>query len=585
MDKQHAGVMIDHPGTHDRDDAIWVERDGDGWRVWVHVADVASVVRLGSADDIEASRRVETRYLPDTIIGMLPRQLQDEATLREDAELATCLIEFTVSPAGELAIAGIGQGKLTDAYAVSFHDTTQILADSSHQLNDVLGNAHNLARVLLARRQSAGALAIYDLLHGWATTEEGTIVELAESERNAGYVIVQELMIAANDVAASWAVQHEVPLLFRNHNEGSADRDDLATWLEAAEDETRLLTARQQLSSALRPAVYEATATGHFGLSLSAYTHVTSPLRRYPDLVNQRILLAVAAGKTSPYSTDTLDETAAAVNLRHEAIRVKKARRYRDAAGRETRSELVSESYRELDDSAFGKVVRMAVRENRFSSALADEVERRLAADQLLPREAAWILLETDDDQWKPIRERLIRWLADSPEHALTVLSMHAQQSQIRLRWDEQSLGAVTQPVFEAAARFGDRTSQNRRAPSKKAARQQAAVALIAELTGLADLSRDLEPEVTVPEKPARAIPEGHPPVSVVNEFAQAGVLVDLTWEFASAGSAHEPLHTCTVSAIVAEKSEEFQATASGATKSAAKAAAAAEFLAQLPDP
>jgi exoribonuclease R len=76
VSERHVGLMIDHPGTRDRDDAIWVGREGAGWRVVVHVADVASAVRLGSADDIEACRRGSTRYLPDKTIGMLPRQIE-----------------------------------------------------------------------------------------------------------------------------------------------------------------------------------------------------------------------------------------------------------------------------------------------------------------------------------------------------------------------------------------------------------------------------------------------------------------------------------------------------------------------------
>jgi ribonuclease R len=503
--------------------------------------------------------------------------------LREGAELETCVVDFTVDDAGEVAVPTVSPGRLAQAHAVGFGDVANVLSNPEHQLHHVLDDAHKLARVLLARRQSMGALAIYDLLHGWATTEEGKIVELAESERNAGYMIVQELMIAANESAARWAAERDIALLFRNHSAGRVERDDVAAWLDVAEDESRLPAAQQHLATMLRPAVYEPVARGHFGLNLPAYTHVTSPLRRYPDLVNQRILMAAAAGRPSPYRLETLDETAAAVNLRYEAARAKKARRFRDAAGRATRGELVSQSYRELDDSAFGKVVRMAAGEQRYSQPLAEEIERRLETDRLLPRDAVPILFDAAVDAWQPTRERLMMWLMDAPEHALTVLSMYAQQIQARLRWDERSVGSVTQPIFEVAAHLGESSAVCRVAPSKKAARQQAALAMIALRCALADPSRDLKPDVVTPEKPARIIPDGHPPVSAVNELAQTGMLANLTWEFASAGSAHEPLHTCTVSAIVAEQSEVVEATASGETKSAAKAAAAAALLPQLP--
>lgn len=580
------GVMIDGPGVTDRDDAVWVMPEPDGWRAWVHVADVAGAVRLGSTVDVEACRRGESRYLPDRTVTMLPQDLQDQVALRPDRPAATMVVELRVSGAGEITGIRLERGELREPAAATYEQAAAALDDLAHPLRPMLRAAYDLARTLLARRQAAGALAVYDLLRGWASTEDGGLVALASAERNAGYLIVQELMIAANEAAARWAVARGVPILFRNHRPGSATRQALAEHLAivaGTDGAGRAETVRQHLAMVLRPAVYEPRVGGHFGLNLPAYTHVTSPLRRYPDLVNQRILAATAAGARTPYRVDTLEETAATVNLRHEARRARRAAHLRSAAHEQTRQQLVETDYRELDDATFGKLVRLAVAEDRLSPALAEEITRRAEESRLLPRDAAVALLDAGSGAWQAVRRRLLRWLADQPAHALTLLTLHVQRVQAApVRWEERAVGTATRPRFRARAHLAGRSSPAREAPAKRAARQQAALGLVAALADLPDPSTDIEPDGPEPAARQRVIPADHPPVSAVNELAQAGALTGLTWSFESDGSAHQPHHTCTVSARRAGTAKALMATGTGATKRAAKQAAAATLWAEL---
>ncbi|HEY8474644.1 MAG TPA: ribonuclease catalytic domain-containing protein [Natronosporangium sp.] len=576
------GVMIDRPGSADRDDALWVGRAGDGWRARVYVADVARVVPLGGTVDVEACRRGETVYLPDRTIGMLPPAEQDAATLRAGTPSPACVIDMRIDPAGELVDVTIGPGTLTEPIEASYQEAADALTQPAHPLHGLLSHAYELARTLLARRRAAGALAVYDLMRGWATDEDGRIVTLAETERNAGYLIVSELMIAANEAAARWAVERDLPLLFRNHRAGTASRAELTDQLAAASLAGRLDTVRQHLAMVLRPAVYEPRLGGHFGLNLPAYTHVTSPLRRYADLVNQRILLAAAAGRPSPYQPATLAETAAAINLRVEARRARRVASLRSAARQEIRNQLVEDDYRQLDDGTFGKLLRLAVTEDRWSEALAAEVIRRVDEGRLLPRDAATPLF-SGAEQWRPVQRRLLRWLTEEPAHAVTVLSLYGQRELTgEIQWRERPVGTPQQPLFAVSAAVAGRRSPERTAPSKRAARQQAALALVAQLAGLPDPSRDIAPPPRPPAR-ARTIPDGHPPAMAVNELAQTGRLAELHWSYRTGGAAHEPVHTCTVNARVVRTGESLTATGRGGTKAAAKAAAAAALLAKLP--
>ena len=146
------------------------------------------------------------------------------------------------------------------------------------------------------------------------------------------------------------------------------------------------------------------------------------------------------------------------------------------------RAQLAEQDYRSLDDDSFGKVLRLAVTESRFSPALAEEVERRLAAGQLLPREAATLLFEQPETAtggatgtrrrgaeagWQPLRRRVLAWLAAEPGHALTVLTLHAQRRYGGgVRWQEEAVGTVQQPRFTAVAALGEHRSPPRAAPS-----------------------------------------------------------------------------------------------------------------------
>lgn len=594
------GLMIDSPDSVDRDDAIYVRRTEDGWEAYVHIADVAGVVPLGDDVDLRARRRGRSRYLPDRTMRMLSERAERAASLQAGHPTSTCLIGLRFGLDGSVQEASVGPGRLDEPISMSYEQAASALSDPDHPLHPVLFDAHALASLLLARRRASGALAIYDLSRGWATDEEGNVVRLGVNERNAGYVIVQELMIAANEGAAHWCVERELPILFRNHRVSAVapPREELLEDLTSAEAEpvgARLDAVQQRLSLVLKPAVYEPHVAGHFGLNLLAYTHVTSPLRRYPDLINQRILMAAANGKPSPYERDELVEHAEEINKRTREWRERRASRLKAAAMAETRQQLVEGVVQGLDADDFHRVLKVAVAEDRCTPELTAELERRADAETLTPRDACQVLFFGRGDYWKPVKERINHWVAAEPAHAITLVTMYAQLADAgQVQWDTSDNGSPEQPGFvvrvslvgsasESAPVGAPVSSPERFARSKREARQQAALGLVAVLADVPDLSQDGDLPTTVsPPQRKREIRVGQHPVATLNELSQIGELRDVTWEFEKSGPPHEPLHTCTVRAIDGRSEEPLVAEGTGSAKPAAKSAAAAALVEHL---
>ncbi|MEV0649979.1 RNB domain-containing ribonuclease [Phytomonospora sp. NPDC050363] len=587
------GVMIDGPETADRDDAVWVARDGAGWSLTVHIADVAAVVPLGGAVDAGARRMITTRYLPEG--GHVPMIGAGEAraTLREGVAQPTLRVTVAFDADGEAVASDVARGVLSEGAARTYPQAAAALRDPDDPLHTMLTHAHELSRVLLSRRRAAGALAFYDLLQGFATTEEGNLVRLGGALRNAGYMIVQELMIAANEAVALWVAEHDVPILFRNHRASAVapSRDELLEDLSsfAAETGNRVLVEKR-LAMLMRPATYAPTVTGHYALNLPAYTHATSPLRRYPDLVTQRMLFAAADGAPPPYSLDQLTEMAEGINATIRQRRQATSDRHRDQARRQTRRVLDTAPLAQVDSDTFHRVVKLAVTEDVPREGLAEELVRRLADDVLAPRTICHVLFDAEGDAWRLLKERLGDWLAEEPSRAVTGLSVYAQDvmggpiSDEHVAWTVEATGTTQQPRFTArvALRLGSlgHESPGRTAASKKDARSHAALTLVCALAGIADRSRD---DVELPEPPspaarARQVPADRHPVMAVNEYAQLGVISGLTFDYERDGTPHEPVFTCTASAVLAGSGLPMSGTGTAGAKQAAKTTAAADL-------
>ncbi|MDP1847384.1 MAG: RNB domain-containing ribonuclease [Solirubrobacteraceae bacterium] len=337
-----ATFTVDPVTARDFDDAISAERtDNGGTRIWVHIADVSAYVRPGSLIDREAARRGTSVYVPGRVEPMLPEPLSNEACSLVPGERRAAV---TV----ELDYAG------TDVTRVQFYRST-IRSDQRLDYEQVdrvfagdepavepwakpLAAARSVAAALHERRMAHDALELETSEPEFRFDRGGHVAESRPSEQTESHRLIEHLMIAANEQVAKLTAERGVPSLYRVHEKPDGESalrlvEQLAslgvatppvrehmTPSEAAEviaacsrsvtqHTARTGHGRDALTflvlRSLKQAYYGPRSLGHAGLGLTHYTHFTSPIRRYPDLVAHRALLsAVGGGEEAPRSSD-----------------------------------------------------------------------------------------------------------------------------------------------------------------------------------------------------------------------------------------------------------------------------------------
>lgn len=338
-------VTIDGETARDFDDAVWVRRRArGGFELQVHIADVAHYVRPATAMDREARLRGTSVYFPDRAVPMLPIELStDLCSLRPQAErlVMSCVMEFSSS--GRLEAYELTPGIIRSAQRMTYTGVNAILshaADAPSAGGTDFFVMLALERVLNQRRRERGSID-FDLPEPEIAFDEfGLMRSIAKSERNVAHRIIEEFMLAANETVAGHLERLSVPSLYRIHEKPDprkvAEFEEVAASFGYSLNVTipmRRLRRRvrgqirmemvpsgdavaitpqhyqrliEQLAGkpeerivsylmlrSLQQARYHAANTGHFALAAPTYTHFTSPIRRYPDLLIHRVLKAV----------------------------------------------------------------------------------------------------------------------------------------------------------------------------------------------------------------------------------------------------------------------------------------------------
>ena len=306
-------VTIDPDDARDFDDAIQVEKTGTGWRLGVHIADVATYVEPASALDREARRRGNSVYLPDRVIPMLPERLSNGVcSLNPGVDRLTHSVFIHFDKHGVVKSARFARSVIRSAHRLTYKQAYAILTSPpGDQLGEQLHLAWELAALLRRKRFQHGSLDLdFPEVKVWVD-KQGNPVRLERVENDESHQLIEEFMLAANEAVARELKNRAVPTIYRVHE--NPDPEKLAEYREfvlsfdyKVGDLThrvelqRLLAAfrgkpeeqalKIALLKSLKRARYAPQPLGHYGLAKANYLHFTSPIRRYADLVVHRAL-------------------------------------------------------------------------------------------------------------------------------------------------------------------------------------------------------------------------------------------------------------------------------------------------------
>jgi ribonuclease R len=334
-----ATFTIDPVSARDFDDAVSAEAIAGepGWRVWVHIADVAAYVKPRSAIDREAYRRATSVYVPGAVEPMLPGELSDQAcSLVPGADRATVTVEMTVSERGVRG-ASMYRSLIRSDERLDYEQVDRVFAGTEGAAEPwaaPLRDARAAAAALGALRAGRSALVLDSAEPSFAFDEDGHVVEAELAEQTESHRLIEHLMIAANEQVAAFLEEHRIETLYRVHERPDSmavERlvDQLASlgaptppvpsgpltpqqaadligaasvavadWVARTGHGARALNSL--ILRSLKQAYYDARNRGHAGLASPRYCHFTSPIRRYPDLICHRGLLSAIAGEPAP---------------------------------------------------------------------------------------------------------------------------------------------------------------------------------------------------------------------------------------------------------------------------------------------
>ncbi len=317
-------VTIDPDDARDFDDAINVERlNGGGWKLGVHIADVASYVDPGSALDREALKRGNSVYLPDRVIPMLPERLSNGVcSLKPGVDRLTHSVFIEFGRDGRPRSARFARTVICSARRLTYREAYAILqARPNDQLSERLHIAWELASLLRRKRFEQGSLDLDFPEVKVRLDAEGKPILLERIENDESHQLVEEFMLAANEAVARELKNRLIPALYRVHE--NPEPEKLAEYRELVlsynykvgdlthrKELQRLLASlrgkpdeqalKVGLLKSLKRARYATQSLGHYGLAKTNYTHFTSPIRRYADLVVHRALAETWARRHGP---------------------------------------------------------------------------------------------------------------------------------------------------------------------------------------------------------------------------------------------------------------------------------------------
>lgn len=308
-------VTIDGEDARDFDDAVYCCKTEKGWRLYVAIADVAHYVKPQTHIDSEAQLRGNSVYFPAQVIPMLPEKLSNGlCSLNPDVKRLVMVAQIELDHDGDLLSSKFYEAVIRSHARLTYTEVGNILEKTSQEhksLHEHLFNLHSLYKILHRRRQVRGAIDFDTVETKIIFGEKGKIDRIEPVVRNDAHRLIEEMMLLANVCAAKLLIKNKMPSLYRIHEGPDSDRlQALHDFLKAfglrmsggkkpdATDYQKLLKRVHKrddfhliqtvMLRSMQQAIYSPKNVGHFGLAYDAYTHFTSPIRRYPDLLVHR---------------------------------------------------------------------------------------------------------------------------------------------------------------------------------------------------------------------------------------------------------------------------------------------------------
>ncbi|MEM6998524.1 MAG: ribonuclease R [Pseudomonadota bacterium] len=320
-------VTIDGADARDFDDAVYCEKEGNGWRLFVAIADVSHYVKNKTALDNEARLRGTSVYFPDRVIPMLPEILSNGlCSLKPEVDRFSLVCELNIDSKGKVKRSSFFKGIIKSAARLTYDEMQSIVVDKNNSARkkrsnivEHLDNLHQLYHLLHKQRIKNGLIDFTSMEARFEFNDDGHINAIHQVERNEAHRLIEEMMLVANVAAGEFLEKYEIHGLYRIHETPKIEKlEDVRSLLSqiglslgGGEDPTsknyatlmKKIRERDDapmletiLLRSMPLAAYSMINEGHFGLGFPTYAHFTSPIRRYPDLMVHRAIEHIISG-------------------------------------------------------------------------------------------------------------------------------------------------------------------------------------------------------------------------------------------------------------------------------------------------
>ncbi len=367
-------VTIDGSDAKDLDDGVFVSKEGENYKLGVHIADVSHYVQYGTNLDKEAFKRGTSVYLINEVIPMLPEKLSNDlCSLNPNTDKLTLSCEMVVNKKGEVISYDIFESVINTKYRLTYDEVQEILDCKNHEFKDIeemIFNMRDLAKILNLKREGRGAINLDFTECKIILDKNNCPVDVIPFDRSFSHQIIEEFMLLCNETIAEHMYFLGYPFAYRVHEEPDMEKiyelvdilnnldyslkinnkiysNQLQKVLNNFKGKDEEIFLSKLILRSMAKARYSPECLGHFGLSTKYYCHFTSPIRRYPDLLIHRIIKLSIRGKFKDKLVSTLKEEVAlacenssikereAEEIEREVYDIKKAEFMNDKIGNE----------------------------------------------------------------------------------------------------------------------------------------------------------------------------------------------------------------------------------------------------------